>query len=54
MSIAADTCEGSLVIVESGDTELTVDDMVGCDTTEGNVVVKTTVPGVITGGSVSC
>jgi hypothetical protein len=54
MSVAADTCEGSLVILDSGDTVLTVDDMVGCDTVEGNVVVETTVPGVITGGSVSC
>jgi hypothetical protein len=48
MSVAADTCEGSLVVLESGDTELTVDDMVGCETTEGNVVVKTIVTGVIT------
>ena len=51
--VACGTCDGSLVIMGSGDTELIVDDMVADDTTERNVVDTAIVTGAVSVGSVS-
>jgi len=50
---AGGTCDGSLVIMGSGGTELIVDDMVADDTTERNVVVTAIVTGGVRVGIVS-